>query len=1164
MRIDILSNTIFRKVDKSIFMSSLYFIRRLSLTGILIALLCISHTLLARAEPDSLAIKEGQELTPELLQLSRDNIRQSPTLDETQKAKILELLEQAEKWLLEANKVSGEISRLEKQIQEAPQMIQDLHANMDQDTQADEDLEKFIQSSDLPALELRISKEELNLTQARDNQQTQLEELSELLAGSKQLNQEIASRADSLTQIQSDIETMPQNELKQIRQARLISLQARKAMREAELDLLRLRLGNLSLLTNLSQAQRDAAIAHVSQLQANLKRLNQAAGEIREAQAKEARHAAQLLEQATANLPLPLQVIAQENAETRSELEQLVYWEKRVLQQLTTAKRQLEELQSDFEHSKQRVEVVGRSEAIGKMLSRRRAALPSLRSYSRSSAMRKYEINKATDRQIEIEELLLQRGNLSSHVEVITQSIIEGLSEDETEHLRQKTFSLASARREALNELQKAYGRYIGQLTSLDLAERQLLNLSESYIGYIDDQLIWVSSNNISQILDPFRLASSLVWFISLEHWQELGTDFVSASRYNAHFAFLLLLIFFTVAWKQPFARLQIPNLARATRKISTDSISLTLKALFYTLVKIMALPLLMIGIGLLLKIQPTAAPFTLAISTSLITVGITLTAAFLLYQLCLPEGVGTRHLRWNGKICQSVRKELRWAIPVGTPLRFLIVFGADDSLPVEALTLSSVANIALMILLITFTYRLFHKQGTLMRTWSTTNPSALLLQLHFLWFPVLILIGIGLIFSTGLGYMILTLRLLDHVESTIWFFIALFTLRELLLRYLYIAERRLRYQQALQKREELRAQRAQEQQPMEDESSVITTEIPELNFDALSEQAKRLVRFGYLLGSVVGAWLIWSDLLPALDFLNHIQLPINTSEMIDGVITETPLTLRDILIGIIIIIITLLAAKNLPGVLEITILQRLPLESGARYALTTLLQYSIAGIGLITAFSLIGLQWSNIQWLVAALSVGLGFGLQEIVANFISGIILLFERPIRVGDVVTLDSTTGVVSRIRIRATTITNYDKQELLIPNKEFITGRVINWTLTDKVNRIIINVGVAYGTDVNKAMALMIEAAEENDNVLQEPKPVATFEAFGDSALTLLLRAYLGSMDNRLATITAVHTAINNKFIEAGIEIPFPQRDVHLINTGPSDSNANPRDPMETLS
>ncbi|MBV2135373.1 MAG: hypothetical protein B6D72_14160 [gamma proteobacterium symbiont of Ctena orbiculata] len=1119
------------------------------LREILFTLLLISHCLVAWAEKPNQNSQQNLPLTQEQLELTRTRISQDTTLEQVHKDKVMELLEQTQSWLQQTARIRGEISHLEQQIKEAPEQIRTLRAGINQRHEEDDRLNRFIQASDLAALEVRISQEELKLSQARDDQKSQLEELSTLFAGSKQIGSEISASSESMAKIRSEIEGLPQNELKQIRQARLMSLQAREAMRQAELDMLTLRLGNQSLLTNLTQAKRDATAVQISRLQANLKQLNQAAADIRETEAKQARQAAEELEQETVTLPLPLQIIAQENAKTRSELEQLVYWEKRVQQQLTSTKRKLVQIQTDFGHSRQRVEVVGGSEAIGKMLSRRRAALPSLRSYSRSSAERKYEINKATDRQVEIEELLLQRGNLSDHVETITRSLLEGLSDQEAQRLNKQAFSLAGARREALNELQEAYGRYIGQLTALDLAERQLLDLSKSYIDYIDDQLIWISSGGLRDIFDPAQLLSSLGWLVSPQHWQELGTDLVSASRHNVHTAFTVLLLFLFVVWKQPFARLQIPVLSRATRKISTDSIRLTLKALFYTLVKISALPVLMIGSGLLLISLPTAAPFTLAIATSLIRVGITLSAALLLYQLCLPEGIGIRHLRWNSKICLAVAHELRWAIPVAAPLRFLVALGAGDSLPAEALTLSSIATIGLMIVFILFTYRLLRKQGSLMPTWSGINPHALLLQLHFLWFPFLILIGVGLIFTTGIGYMTLTLGLLERVELTIWFFIGLYTLRELLLRYLFIAERRLRYQNALQRRQELRAQREQEQQQIEDESSVITAEIPELNFEALSEQAKRLVRFGYLLGSVVGAWLIWSDLLPALDFLDNVQLPINTSTMIDGVLTETPLTLRDILFGVVILSVTFLAAKNLPGVLEITLLQRLPLESGARYALTMLLQYLIAGIGLIMAFSIIGFQWSKIQWLVAALGVGLGFGLQEIVANFISGIILLFERPIRVGDVVTLDTTTGVVSRIRIRATTITNYDKQELLIPNKEFITGRVINWTLTDKVNRIIITVGVAYGSDVNKAMELMIETAEENENVLQEPKPVATFEAFGDSSLTLLLRAYLGSMDNRLATITALHEGINNKFLEAGIEIPFPQRDLHLVSANP---------------
>ena len=208
-----------------------------------------------------------------------------------------------------------------------------------------------------------------------------------------------------------------------------------------------------------------------------------------------------------------------------------------------------------------------------------------------------------------------------------------------------------------------------------------------------------------------------------------------------------------------------------------------------------------------------------------------------------------------------------------------------------------------------------------------------------------------------------------------------------------------------------------------------------------------------------------------------------------------------------------------------------------------------MALLGIVLIFSTLGLQWSSIQWLVAALGVGLGFGLQEIVANFVSGLILLFEQPIRVGDVVTVEGITGTVSRIRIRATTIVNWDRQELVIPNKAFITGQLINWTLSDTVNRVVITIGIAYGSDVERAMALLEEAAREHPMVLDEPPPRVTFEEFGDNALTLRLRAYLDDLDYRLTLITDLHRSINRKFEAAGIEIAFPQRDLHLDTRQP---------------
>jgi potassium-dependent mechanosensitive channel len=175
---------------------------------------------------------------------------------------------------------------------------------------------------------------------------------------------------------------------------------------------------------------------------------------------------------------------------------------------------------------------------------------------------------------------------------------------------------------------------------------------------------------------------------------------------------------------------------------------------------------------------------------------------------------------------------------------------------------------------------------------------------------------------------------------------------------------------------------------------------------------------------------------------------------------------------------------------------------------------------------------------------VGLGFGLQEIVANFICGIILLFEQPIRVGDVVTIDGVNGVVSRIRIRATTVTTWERQEYIVPNKDLITGRVTNWTLSDTTNRAEIRVGVAYGTDTRVACGLLREICDAHPEVLGDPAPLITFESFGDSSLTLVLRLYLASLDNRLGVITDVHTAIHEQFAAAGIEIAFPQLDIHL--------------------
>jgi potassium efflux system protein len=174
---------------------------------------------------------------------------------------------------------------------------------------------------------------------------------------------------------------------------------------------------------------------------------------------------------------------------------------------------------------------------------------------------------------------------------------------------------------------------------------------------------------------------------------------------------------------------------------------------------------------------------------------------------------------------------------------------------------------------------------------------------------------------------------------------------------------------------------------------------------------------------------------------------------------------------------------------------------------------------------------------------------LQEIFANFVSGIILLFERPIRVGDIVTLGDTTGIVNRIRMRATTIVDWDRKEYVVPNKDLVTERLLNWTLSDQTTRIVINVGVAYGSDTERACALLREVVDSHPEVLKDPVPLITFEGFGDSTLNIVVRCYLPSLDKRLMTIHDLHTMINKRFNAEGIEIAFPQRDLHIRSFPP---------------
>jgi small-conductance mechanosensitive channel len=202
----------------------------------------------------------------------------------------------------------------------------------------------------------------------------------------------------------------------------------------------------------------------------------------------------------------------------------------------------------------------------------------------------------------------------------------------------------------------------------------------------------------------------------------------------------------------------------------------------------------------------------------------------------------------------------------------------------------------------------------------------------------------------------------------------------------------------------------------------------------------------------------------------------------------------------------------------------------------------------------------SRIAFVIGALGVGIGIGLQDVVNNFVSGFILLFERPLQVGDTVEVGEILGDVRRIGLRSSTVRTWDGAEVVIPNSRFISQEFTNWTLSDRQRRIDIPVGVAYGSDPERVIEILLEVARAHPDILEEPEPTAIFETFGNSSLDFQLRGWTTRFDRWRLSRSELAVGINRALAEAGITIPFPQRDLHLKSVDPGvGEQLSPRQP-----
>ncbi|MFC2552618.1 MAG: mechanosensitive channel MscK [Rodentibacter sp.] len=404
-------------------------------------------------------------------------------------------------------------------------------------------------------------------------------------------------------------------------------------------------------------------------------------------------------------------------------------------------------------------------------------------------------------------------------------------------------------------------------------------------------------------------------------------------------------------------------------------------------------------------------------------------------------------------------------------------------------------------------------------------------------------LIPVGLIVLVVLGYYYTALNLIQHMINSYIAWCVWFILRQTVYRGITVSSRRLAHRRLQEKRR----QKAEDlnETPPSDDVVLVTAQEEGL---ALNEVRSQLLRFADLfIWTALFAifYFVWSDLITVASYLRDITLWQQSSQ-VDGVSVTESITLFNLLVALVIIAITYVLVRNISGILEVLVFSRVKLSQGTPYTITTLLTYVIVAIGGAWAFATLGMSWSKLQWLFAALSVGLGFGMQEIFANFVSGIILLFERPIRVGDTVTINGITGTVAKIRIRAITIIDPDRKEVIVPNKSFVTGQVTNWALSNTVTRLIVNIGVAYGSDLALVKRLLLQAANEQPGILKDPEPHALFLSFGASTLDHELRVYVGQVSERTNVTDALNRRINELFAENNIDIAFNQLDVFIKN------------------
>jgi potassium efflux system protein len=763
-----------------------------------------------------------------------------------------------------------------------------------------------------------------------------------------------------------------------------------------------------------------------------------------------------------------------------------------------------------------RIADYGGSEALGEVLLRYWAELEDYAVDDPTDRLSQ-EMGRAIIRRINYEETLNELVSASGYVsQQLRDADLEPASVGA--ETRAVLLNLAQAYRERMRVATAAETDHIAALGDLETGYAALTAQIEQYQRFLEARILWIPNQPPLWTIEPAAIFRDVVQFAAI----------ASMIRFAPGFALVLaVIVFLTLVYYQSRLRALQQRCNSAVGRPREDSIRHTFVALGTAMLRAAPVPVLLLGLGS--AVDAAASADGQRLRDLFYALALLLFAFSLMRTVSEPSGIGQVHFSWRPATMGRVHAMLTFLIRAWLPIVFAAALVNRVAPFAEGATISRPLGLIGMLMLAL--YLGWHQVREIRAAglvWfrSTYNRGRALL--------VLILFALSAAVVYGQGFSVTMVA--SCLVNTALVGIFLLLIHALVMRWVRVTRWQLRLK-------ELQAQ--QDAQPTEEAGKI---EEQAVDVGYASAATTQLVHVAAIFAAAVAALYIWEPLVPALAGFDRIEL-WTSSSLVNGETVINRITLGTVVNVAVLAVLTVFAAKRLPAVIEIVLRSRTGVSAGTRYATSALLNYVIIGIGIFAALSALGLQWSQLQWLVAALGVGIGFGLQEIVANFISGLIILFERPIRVGDVVTVGDKEGTVSRIRIRATTIRDWDGKELLVPNKEFVTGRLLNWTLSDTQTRIIISVGIAYGSDVEQALKILRDVVRAHPRTLKDPAPLIVFENFGDNALELSARCFLGSVDQRLTVMSELRTAINQAFHEAGIAIAFPQRDVHLDTGGP---------------